>query len=271
MKDAQDTKNQSVGGTTMFHGEPGRSVTRIDESDTVTRYVPRVVRLTLPDHTQRVFQPGLQEIPRELAYHQWMRDNGVVEYEGRGPLPPPMLRALPGTQAHAASIMQSGVYDVSLIRDPVVTDAHVRATETMARQAAENLRVARENVENAERISVAANTALADARQRLANQPPIVGGSANDNLESVQSDKLRDDGPTVQDFVKAGYSARNYPPKGFASKSSADEINVLVAAEDLTVKDRTARADKLKKKDRADYDNLTTDNDRDAFLDGAGV
>jgi hypothetical protein len=36
--------------------------------------------------------------------------------------------------------------------------------------------------------------------------------------------KLRDDGPTVDEFVAAGYQARNYPPQGYASRSSDDEV-----------------------------------------------
>jgi hypothetical protein len=41
---------------------------------------------------------------------------------------------------------------------------------------------------------------------------------------------LRDDGPTVQEFVEAGYLAVNYPPNGFASKSTPEEIAAAVAA-----------------------------------------
>lgn len=32
--------------------------------------------------------------------------------------------------------------------------------------------------------------------------------------------KLRTDGPTVEEFTKAGYKAENYPPQGYAAKSS---------------------------------------------------
>jgi len=41
---------------------------------------------------------------------------------------------------------------------------------------------------------------------------------------------LRNDGPTVAEFVAAGYSAANHPPEGFASRSSADEIAAAIAA-----------------------------------------
>lgn len=41
---------------------------------------------------------------------------------------------------------------------------------------------------------------------------------------------LRNDGPTVAEFVAAGYLASSYPPEGFASRSSADEIAAAVAA-----------------------------------------
>lgn len=32
---------------------------------------------------------------------------------------------------------------------------------------------------------------------------------------------LRQDGPTLEEFVAAGYKAENYPPTGYAAKSSA--------------------------------------------------
>jgi hypothetical protein len=41
---------------------------------------------------------------------------------------------------------------------------------------------------------------------------------------------VRNDGPTVAEYVAAGYSASNYPPEGFASRSSADEFAAAIAA-----------------------------------------
>lgn len=40
---------------------------------------------------------------------------------------------------------------------------------------------------------------------------------------------LRTDGPTVAEFVAAGYSASNYPPEGYASRSTPEEIAAAVA------------------------------------------
>lgn len=42
---------------------------------------------------------------------------------------------------------------------------------------------------------------------------------------------LRTDGPTVAEFVTAGYRAENYPPQGYASRSSAEEIADAIAAQ----------------------------------------
>lgn len=42
---------------------------------------------------------------------------------------------------------------------------------------------------------------------------------------------LRDDGPTVAEFVAKGYSASKYPPAGYTSRSTAEEIDAAVAAE----------------------------------------
>lgn len=47
-------------------------------------------------------------------------------------------------------------------------------------------------------------------------------------------DKLREDGPTVAEYVKAGYSAMKYPPNGYVSKSTPEEIHAARVAEDPT-------------------------------------
>ncbi len=48
----------------------------------------------------------------------------------------------------------------------------------------------------------------------------------------------REDGPTVAEWVEAGYLAANYPPQGFASRSSQEEIDAAIelqkGAEDET-------------------------------------
>ncbi|MBX5238629.1 hypothetical protein [Rhizobium sp. NLR22b] len=42
---------------------------------------------------------------------------------------------------------------------------------------------------------------------------------------------LRQDGPTVEEYVAAGYSASVYPPKGYASRSTPEEIAAAIAAQ----------------------------------------
>lgn len=42
---------------------------------------------------------------------------------------------------------------------------------------------------------------------------------------------LRTDGPTIAEFVAAGYKAADYPPAGYASRSTEDEIAAALAAE----------------------------------------
>lgn len=46
--------------------------------------------------------------------------------------------------------------------------------------------------------------------------------------ETVQ---LKTDGPTIQEYVAKGYKASGYPPQGYASNSSDEEIKAAVAAE----------------------------------------
>lgn len=40
-----------------------------------------------------------------------------------------------------------------------------------------------------------------------------------------------DAGPTIKEWVEAGYLASNYPPKGFNSKSTPEEIDDAIKAE----------------------------------------
>lgn len=46
-----------------------------------------------------------------------------------------------------------------------------------------------------------------------------------------QGSGLREDGPTVAEFTAAGYKASDYPPEGYASRSSAEEIEAALTAE----------------------------------------
>ncbi|MDN5519192.1 hypothetical protein [Pseudomonas sp.] len=39
---------------------------------------------------------------------------------------------------------------------------------------------------------------------------------------------MRDDGPTVAEWVDAGYLAANYPPEGYSSRSSQEEIDAAI-------------------------------------------
>jgi len=41
----------------------------------------------------------------------------------------------------------------------------------------------------------------------------------------------REDGPTIAEYVAAGYYAANYPPEGYASRSTPEEIEAAIASE----------------------------------------
>ena len=43
----------------------------------------------------------------------------------------------------------------------------------------------------------------------------------------LDANGLRTDGPTVAEYVAAGYLATNYPPHGYASRSTSEEIAAL--------------------------------------------
>ena|SRR5258708_14886761 len=40
--------------------------------------------------------------------------------------------------------------------------------------------------------------------------------------------ELKQGGPTVEEFVTAGYKAEQYPPKGYASQSTEEEIKAAI-------------------------------------------
>lgn len=62
---------------------------------------------------------------------------------------------------------------------------------------------------------------------RLRKQAQSTAGSGNGG----GGDEPSQDGPTVGEFVEAGYKAADYPPKGYASRSSQEEIDAAIAAQ----------------------------------------
>ncbi|YP_010115326.1 hypothetical protein PBC5_gp09 [Sinorhizobium phage PBC5] len=50
-------------------------------------------------------------------------------------------------------------------------------------------------------------------------------------------DGLRLDGPTVEEYVAAGYQAANYPPNGYAARSTVEEIEAAIAAQSAPADD----------------------------------
>jgi len=54
----------------------------------------------------------------------------------------------------------------------------------------------------------------------------------DDELKAADTDGLRTDGPTVAEWVAAGYAASAYPPSGYTSKSTADEVEAAIAAQE---------------------------------------
>lgn len=58
------------------------------------------------------------------------------------------------------------------------------------------------------------------------------GRRAAKPVDPLKTASLRQDGPTVEEYVKAGYRASNYPPAGYASKSTDDEIAKAIEIEE---------------------------------------
>ena len=55
--------------------------------------------------------------------------------------------------------------------------------------------------------------------------------AGHENPPDVDARGLRTDGPTIDEFVEAGYPASNYPPYGYASRSEQSEIDADIAAQ----------------------------------------
>ena len=52
--------------------------------------------------------------------------------------------------------------------------------------------------------------------------------------EQLDANGLKLNGPTIAEFVEAGYLAVNYPPEGYASRSSKEEIDAAIDAQKET-------------------------------------
>jgi hypothetical protein len=66
-------------------------------------------------------------------------------------------------------------------------------------------------------------------------------------VSGADENGLRTDGPTVAEFVAAGYQASDYPPAGYASRSTDEEIAEELKAQKLKA-DESSETDPLKMK-----------------------
>lgn len=53
-------------------------------------------------------------------------------------------------------------------------------------------------------------------------------------LDQLDVNGMKLDGPTIVEYVAAGYPAVNYPPEGYASRSSQEEIDAAIEAQKET-------------------------------------
>lgn len=96
------------------------------------------------------------------------------------------------------------------------------------------------------------------AAQKVADQtgkPPAIQPGTQELTASAPSpevvapvviteEKLREDGPSLEQYVKAGYDAAGYPPKGYAAKNSPGWQKLKKEREDAAKKlaDEAAKA-----------------------------
>jgi len=60
---------------------------------------------------------------------------------------------------------------------------------------------------------------------------PWIRATIRDEMQ-LEKDGVKRDGPTVAEWVAAGYSASSYPPTGYQSRSTPEEIAAAVAAQE---------------------------------------
>lgn len=64
--------------------------------------------------------------------------------------------------------------------------------------------------------------------KKLNGESVIVLSEAEENEALGKAPvELRQDGPTIAEYVAAGFDPSNYPPKGYASKSTEEEIELF--------------------------------------------
>lgn len=94
-------------------------------------------------------------------------------------------------------------------------------------------------------MKIATVTILTDAGPVRINQSDYDANSDQYKLydpnTAVDPDALRDDGPTIAEFIASGYPASKYPPHGYASKSTVEEIAAAVADETAKAAAEAAR------------------------------
>jgi hypothetical protein len=222
----------------------------IDETKTETRYLPRSLQLVLPGHVVRRFPAGLQEIPVALLDHPWLKANGMVEYKATQGMPPPAQPMAPvGSHAYATAYAASGTYDATLIPDPYVTDDVLAGADANARAAADNVRLAQENLDNAVRIHQGAVAALegarvarekndADGREEIEVDNSLTGGSSQVTPAQRKAlQKLRKDSPLDKDRAEneRGLRIDKLSPEDratFDAMSPSDKAKFLPATDE---------------------------------------
>lgn len=91
--------------------------------------------------------------------------------------------------------------------------------------------------------------ATASREHAAADVPAVTLKAEYAPAKPAAADALRDDGPTLEEYVAAGYKAENYPPQGYAARAAApavliSELSPEVAAAAEAAASLTANAAK---------------------------
>ncbi len=153
-----------------------------------------------------------------------------------------MLSAAPGSTAFNRAVQNAGVYDATQVPDYRVSDGSLDTARSVAEMAAENVRVAEENLRQAQEVAAGANQNVHEITTRL--QAQANGDKAGETMASAN-----------------GITGKNAETEADRKKREQAEASSEKAKKAADAK----IIDGLSAKEKADFDKLS-DEDKELFL-----
>jgi hypothetical protein len=84
-----------------------------------------------------------------------------------------------------------------------------------------------------EELSEEHDQAVAEAEAKALDEADAHAAACaarDEEQAKAEEERLKEDGPTIAEWVAAGYPPENYPPTGYASRSTPEEIAAAIEA-----------------------------------------